>query len=355
MDFVNFNRNGSEYVKSLINKAILDDSRTAVVSGKWIIDSAIRLPSNFTLVLQDCHLVMADNVYDNMFINEHHGTELGKTIDGTDCNVEIVGKGNAVLDGGNYNNLSERNHSSNGLPHVTKNCLIFFTNVDGFKISGISCINQRYWALNFLYSRNGYLGNINFCANDTAISQDGTVYHGLIRSKYADVLVKNADGIDLRQGCHDIVIENVTGFTEDDTIAITGLYGKFEKSYKVEGLIEDIYNVTVKNIKSSAYCTNVRLLNQGGVKLHDVLIDGVYDTSAEDPHLDVGRYAVRVGDVHLYGSRHSTKQETYNITIKNVNSRAEYAIAVAGAITNLVIENVTCRDGCKPLLDNTTE
>lgn len=80
MDFINFNRNGSEYVKSLINKAILDDSRTAVVSGKWIIDSAIRLPSNFTLVLQDCHLVMADNVYDNMFINEHHARNLVKLL-----------------------------------------------------------------------------------------------------------------------------------------------------------------------------------------------------------------------------------------------------------------------------------
>ena len=347
-----FTKNGSSYISSKIEEAVSNKSRTATVNGNWEISEAIRLPSNFTLILEDAHLRMADGVYSNMFVNENHETEIGKTTEGTDRNINIIGRGKAILDGGKYNGLSERNHSRDGLPHIRKNNLLLFTNVDGFKISGISCRNQRWWALNFVYCSNGYIGNIDFCACDIGIDENGNEYHGLIRSKYDEVLVKNADGIDLRQGCHDILIENITGFTEDDTIALTGLYGKIERHFEVSGLPIDIWNVTIRNIASASYCTNVRLLNQGEVKLHDILIDGVYDTSAESPYMDIGRHAVRVGDVHLYGTRHATKDETYNITVRNVRSRAPYAIALAGEMEGLVMYGIECFDGAKMLLDN---
>ena len=347
-----FNKGGSEYISSLIAAAVSDESRTATVSGNWIIDEAIRIPSNFTLILEDCHLRLADGSYTNIFVNEHHDTELGRTVAGRDRNIAIIGRGEAILDGGEYNGLSERNHSKDGLPPIWKNNLLLFTNVEGFKVSDLHCRNQRWWALNFVYCAYGYVGNIDFCACDIGIDADGNMYHGLIRDKYADVLVKNADGVDLRRGCHDIVIENITGFTEDDTIALTGLYGRIERHFEVSGLPIDIWNVTIRNIASASYCTNVRLLNQGEVKLHDILIDGVYDTSADSPHLDIGRHAVRVGDVHLYGTRHATKDETYNITIRNVRSRAPYAIALAGEMDGLVMYGIECFDGAKMLLDN---
>ena len=209
-----FKKGGSEYIASEIEKAIKNETRTATISGDWEIERAIRLPSNFTLILEDCHLRMADGSYSNMFVNQNHDTELGRTVAGTDRNISIWGRGRAILDGGKYNGLSEKNHSQNGLPPIWKNNILLFTNVDGFKVSDISCRNQRWWALNFVYCSNGYLGNIDFCANDTAIDENGNEYHGLIRDRYAEVLVKNADGIDLRQGCHDILIENITGFTE---------------------------------------------------------------------------------------------------------------------------------------------
>ena len=163
---------------------------------------------------------------------------------------------------------------------------------------------------------NGYIGNIDFCSNDTAIDENGNVYHGLKQKKYADVLVKNADGIDLRQGCHDILIENITGFTEDDSVALTALNGKLEQTFAVKGLSSDLCNVEIRNVRTAAFCTNVRLLNQGDVKLHDILIDGVYDMGDESPHIDNGIFAVRIGDTRLYGTRHATEDETYNITVK---------------------------------------
>ena len=343
--------NGCEYIESKINEAIENRSRTATVSGNFEIDHAIRLPSNFTLILQDCHLRMSDGSFSQMFVNEHHGTDLGRRVEGRDRNINIIGRGEAILDGGKYNGLSERNHSRDGMPPIWYNNLILFTNVEGFKISGISCQNQRWWALNFIYCAHGYLGNIDFCANDTAIDEQGNEYHCLNRDKYEEVLVKNADGIDLRQGCHDILIENITGFTEDDTVALTGLNGRLERTFAVEGLTSDICNVEIRNIASASFCTNVRLLNQGDVKLHDVLIDGVYDKAESSPHMDRGIFAVRVGDTHLYGARHSTKDETYNIQIRNVVGGGWYAVSLAGEIGNLVMYGIEAVNGAKMVLD----
>ncbi len=345
---------GSRYIEDAIRSAVEGGSCSAVITGRWLIDKAVRIPSNFTLILDSCHLRMADGCYENLFVNEHHDTPSGRTPEGTDRNITIIGRGEAVLDGGNYNGLSERTHRTNGLPPVWKNNLILFTNVNGFRISGISCRNQRWWALNFIYCANGYLGDIDFCACDLAVDRQGNTYRGLKRSKYSEVLVKNADGIDLRQGCHDITIENITGFTEDDSVALTGLNWQFEKEFAVEGLPSDICRIEIKNVATAAFCTNVRLLNQGDIKLHDILIDGVYDASENSEHMDSGLYAVRVGDVNMYGTRHATAEETYNITIRNVRARGQYAVALAGEIGNLVMENIECMGGTKLLLDNRT-
>lgn len=348
-DFGNFRKDGSAYINALIAEAVENESRTATVSGDMIIDEAVRLPSNFTLILENCHLRLADGCYANIFINEHLDTDIGRTTDGTDYNISIIGHGRAILDGGEHNGLTERNRE--GLPPLWKNNLILFSNVDGFKVSGISCIHQRWWATCFFYCRNGYIGDVYFEATDTGMDENGNVYRGLRYDRYEEAMVKNADGIDLRVGCHDIIIENITGFTEDDSIAITGLAGNLERGFAVAGMPTDIYNITIRNIRTSAFCTNVRLLNQSGIILHDVLIDGVYDTSENSPHMDRGKHTVRVGDPRLYGTRHATADETYNISIRNVRSRAAVAISLAGKMTNLSLFGVECFDGAKMIVD----
>ena len=346
-----FRVGGYEYITAKIEEAVCDGSRTAVISGCWEIDRAIRLPSHFTLILENCHLRQADGCFDNIFVNQHHDTEIGRTRTGTDRNISILGRGEAILDGGSYNGLSEKTQRQNGLPPIWKNNQILFTNVDGFRISDLHCRNQRWWALNFVYCANGYVGNIDFCANDTGIDENGCEYHGLRRDKYAEVLVKNADGVDLRQGCHDIVIENITGFTEDDSVALTALNGRLERTFAVEDLPTDLCRVEIRNVRTAAFCSNVRLLNQGAVDLHDILIDGVEDVAAQSPHMDRGIYAVRVGDTRLYGTRHATEDETYNISIRNVKGSGRYVISLAGAMKNLTMYGIEALGGAKMLLD----
>ena len=347
-----FQKNGAEHIEGLLRAAVANGSRRAVVTGAWEIARAVRLPSDITLVLSHCHLRMADGVFDNLFVNEHHGTDLGRTKAGTDRNIRILGEGEAILDGGTYNGLSERNSEKDGMPPIWKNNLVLFTNVEGFSIENVACKNQRWWALNFVYCSHGSLRNLDFCSSDLCVDEEGKPYHGLRHGHYNDVVVKNGDGIDLRQGCHDVHIENVTGFCEDDSVALTALNGVLERTFAVEGLPRDLCHITIRGVHSSSYCANVRLLNQGGIPLHDILVEDVVDTSDACPYMDRGIYGVRIGDTHLYGERHATKDETYSITVRNVASRgAIAALELAGDMKDLHIENVTHTEGGAVILD----
>lgn len=349
-----FKEGGAAHIRALIDEGIKNGSRTATVTGDWEIAEAVSLPSDFTLILENCHLRMADGTFDNMLRNEGCGDVLARRAGEGNRNIRILGVGEAILDGGEYNGLSERNAGRDGRPPMYVNNLLLFANVEGFRIRDIHCRNQRWYALCFLYCGHGVIENIDFCSNDTCIDEEGRVSHYVRYDNRKDVLVQNADGIDLRTGCHDIKVENITGFTEDDTIALNGIIKKDGFiAFEVPGKPLDICRVEIKNVRSAAHCSNVRLLSQGGVPLHDILVDGVYDTSAESPHMDVGGNGVRVGDVFLYGARHATEDEMYNITVRNVRSRASgAAVNLGGRMRNLVLENIEAFDGAIPLLDN---
>ena len=277
-----FQKNGAGHIREMINDAVAVGTRACTVTGNWEMEDTVLIPSDFTLRLCDCHLIMADNTFCNMFRNESAGT--GKC----DRDIVIEGSGRVILDGGTYNGLSEKTSGKDGNPHISVNNILLFVNVEGFKITGLHVRNQRWWALNFLYCRRGLLRDLDFCSDDVWIDAIGNTHHGLRRDKYAAVRVKNSDGIDLRAGCRDILIENITGFTEDDTVALTGLWGTMEQRYYVQDMPTDICNVTIRNVNSAAYCSNVRLLNQSGIKLYNILIDGVMDASLGSEHMDRG-------------------------------------------------------------------
>ena len=348
-----FLANGGNFIQNEISKALSESKRMTKVTGNWLIEKTVRIPSDFTLILEDCHLRMADGTYCNMFTNEGCRTEKGKTIEGTDRNIKIIGIGRAILDGGEYNGLSERNHNKDGRPHICVNNLILFTNVDGFEIKDLHLRNQRWWAMNFIYCRYGKIKDIDFRSNDISIGADGKLTHGL--SQKERPLVCNADGIDLRVGCHNILIENITGFTQDDSVACTALNETMEKDFEVKGLSTDLYNIMIRNINTSTMHGNIRLLNQGGTKLYNILIDGVFDASKDCPYLEknlrTGR-TICIGSDTPYGGRHSTKDETYNITIKNVYSRAKSAIVVDGSVSHLNVDNINGFDGCENIILN---
>lgn len=350
---MNITENGGDIIQKMIDEACENSTFKAVVTGNYEIEKTILIPSGFYLVLENCYLRMADNTFCNMFTNENCRTEKGRTNEGTDHNITIEGKGTVILDGGTYNGLGERNSLKDGNPPISVNNMILFANVERFQISGLSIRNQRWWAMNFIYCCHGKIRDIDFCSNPLVVDESGKVSIGFQDTPdQANHLVKNGDGIDLRAGCHDIMIENITGFCEDDTIAFTGLNGKLEKRYGVEGACSDMYNLIVRNVNACSFCSIVRLLNQSGVKLFNVLIDGVYDDSRSCRYMDKGLFGIRIGDVHMYGDRHATEDECFNITVKNVFTRAKCVLDIAGSMKDVTLENIKGFDGNEQFIQN---
>ena len=339
---MSFIKKGGTYIQQQIDAA----KNTVTITGDYEIEQTILLPSGFHLVLDNCYLKMADNTFCNMFANRHvHEPGV------TDENISIEGRGNVILDGGTYNGLSERNHSKDGRPHISVNNMLLFAGVEGFKIHNLHIRNQRWWAMNFLFCKNGHISNIDFLSDATRVDDNGEIKYGLLRNCYESVRIKNSDGIDIRRGCKNIIIENITGFTEDDMIAITSLPGKMEALHAAPNANTDICGIVVRNVVGSAYCSLVRLLCQGGGKLYNVLVDGVMDTSATCPCLDMGGYGVRVGDTHAYAAGQPTETEFYNINIRNVFYRGKTAVLIAGTIGTHSVENIMPFDTCTTAID----
>ena len=350
-----FIQNGEKIIQGLIAQAKQQGKTNVVISGNYMINDTIIIPSDTTLVLQDCHLRLADNTFCNIFRNAVCYDTENRTTQNADKNIKIIGIGKAILDGGNYNGLSERNCCKEGRPHIYVNNILLFSNVEGIEIRDIKITNQRYWALNFIYCRYAYIGNIEFIGDYQRYDENHNLVKGLIKGPNDCCMTQivNADGIDLRVGCHDFTIENIRGFTEDDTVALTALPSDNELRFSVENESVDIYNITIRNIVTSCFCASVRLLNQGGARLYNVLIDGVRDASL-DTRYYVGRGSatIRIGDEHMYGTRHSYKDETFNVIIRNVFTRAGKGLALAGEMTNVVYENVFGFDNCPLLVDD---
>jgi len=295
------------------NKLVIPRINPRTGEPLWEITETIYLPSNFTLILDNCHLRMADGVFCNMFCNENAYSK--------ECeeqnNISVIGIGSALLDGGIPNGLTEKTSHTNGMPGIENNTMILFRNVSGFTVENIHMREQRWWGITFMYCDHGRISNIDFAATN---------------------ITPNQDGIDLRVGCHDIVIENISGFTGDDTIALTGVTGKLYETFRVKSKCDDIYNVIIRNVISHVSGGHhiVRLLNHDCVCLYNILIDGILDTSDGIN----AKAALKIGDARYSHIRRSALGETHNITARNIISRAKVGVLLGGTVSDSYFSNV---------------
>ena len=327
-----------------VNRVVIPRHNQRTGKDLWVIEDTIFLPDDIEVLVDDAHLVLADGTYCNIFANERLGTDLGRTPEGEQKNIVLRGRGNAVLDGGNYNGLSERNCLKDGRPHISKNTPVFFVNVRNLRVENLRIVNQRWWGITNVFVRDSVFRNISFRADLSRIDENGVHYPGEAPRNYSEIYVKNADGIDLRVGCHNICIENVSGFTEDDTIALTAL-GEFERKqgYMVSGRDTDIHHVTIRNVSADAYvCSIVRLLCENGNKIYNIEVDGVTDLRRDDSYQT--QYAVRIGDC-AYGHSSSSMGDMHDIAVKNVVSRARCAVGLCKSLKDSTIENITVLEG----------
>jgi hypothetical protein len=307
--------------------------RRLVVTGNHMIGETVWLPSRFTLELVGAHLTQVSGTFCNIFRADNAE------------DVVIIGKPGAdgkpsTLDGGEYNGLSEKNANREGRPPIWVNNMILFTNVKRFRVEGLHMTKQRWWAANFVGCSEGTIRNLSFLADHTSITEDGTVLDILRAGKYHEIRVKNADGVDLRAGCHDIVIEDITGFTEDDTVALTCLPGRTEKWFLPPDAEYEIRDITVRRVHSSSCCSIVRLLAQGGTQMHRILVEDVRDTGdGETYYTGHAHTVVNLGDCHAYSKPQATPADVTDITIRKVGTHAQ-PLLVRGAVSRLTAEEI---------------
>jgi len=331
----------SERIESAISSALKNGSNSIEIPRMnkarqeplWIIDKAIVLPSDFTLILRDCLVRLAPGTKDNIITNS--GTRQ-QPIKGNQ-NINILGIGNAVLSGG-----LEANWEKPGDKNGYKTIGILLCNTQHFIIQGIKMEETQTWAISVENGcAFGRIANIEFANSN----------------KYP-----NQDGIDIRKGCNNIIIENITGTTGDDCIALTGLRNDgskpdFGMQVGGDGITEndDIYNITINNIKAKVAGGHhiVRLLNHDGIKMYNIFISNVMDISM--PNEKRCKAAVKIGDTNYSSIAHNKLGETSNIFIHNVLSRAEYVVKIQGTLKDAVITNIAGFDSVTSLVDYGTE
>ncbi len=329
----------SDRIEAAIAKAVEGGERSIEIprmnaqSGQplWLVERAIMLPSDFTLVLRDCTVELAPGVQDNLIRNE--GT-LKEPMEGN-RNIRILGYGNALLSGGKKSHFDPPGDRSGW---QTIGILLY--GVEYFTIDGFSMGETQAWAISVEHGcAYGRISNLAFNSSNK---------------------MPNQDGVDIRKGCHDILIENITGATGDDTVALTGLRSDKpptpgRKPMQIGGRSptenDDIYNITIRNV--IAKCTGghgiIRLLNQDGVRMYNITIRDVVDSSTSSERRV--HSAIRVGDTNYSSIKRSEMGEMFNIVIDNVVSRGRSVVLIKGPLCDSTITNIRGFDGCTKMVD----
>ena len=319
--------NDSQTIQNAVNYAAETGLGKVVIprfnerTGKalWDLPEAVLLPSDMTIILDGCHLRHADDSHDNLFRNSNMWTDEGKTLEGEQHDIRIIGQGNAWIDGGKHNGVFEQTHRDN--PGKYRGMIwqipLNFSNVRNMEIRGIKFFETRYWALCFHYCRWVMLSDLHF--------ENSGLY-------------ENQDGIDLRCGCEYFTIQNITGWTGDDVVALTAMAWGNSAALKVEGKTWDTHDVTIKNIIASSHgCGIIRFLVEGGAREYNLTVDGIKDITQS-----VSGTAILMGtsDNHFADPPHRMP-DFKNVVIRNITTCSQRALSIAETCRDVLIENVT--------------
>ncbi len=315
----------------------------------WLLDSAILLPGDTVLEFDNCHLKMSDKCRDNMIRSANCGAGI------TDIQplrgIHIHGVGSVLLEGADRpratgdggKTLGERTFGTDAGAESEsqtgdwRNIGILMASVEDFSIRNLGMKDSHCWAISLERCAHGTLRDLDFASSGRKVIEG------------VEQTVLNQDGVDLRMGCHDIVIENITGYSGDDLIALTAIPNPESVAGSLcstmvsscrdrGGGLDDIRNVIIRNVRG--YCKGghhiVRLLNTPGVRMHDIILDGLLDTSPAGMRC---RAAVKVGDSN-YGGGVAPLGDTSRIIVNNVMSRSEHTIMIGGSLCDSIISNV---------------
>ena len=316
----------------------------------WLLDSAILVRENTTLILDHCHLKLSDRCRDNMIRSANCG--LGITDIQPVEHVHIIGLGHALLEGADHpratgdsaKTLGKRSYGTDAGKEGEsqtgdwRNIGILLASVAHFSIENLHIKDSHCWAISLERCGFGRVCDIRF-------SSEGSMVVDGVRQT-----TLNQDGLDLRQGCHDIDIERITGHTGDDLLALTNInhasaVAGTDTSTMVsaancrEGGIDDIRNIFIRQIAGHSVGRHhvVRFLNAGGLKIYNVVLDGLIDTSPPDAPC---KATVKIGDANPAWGGVTPVGDTSRFLLSNISSASRYTILIAGSLVDSSISGV---------------
>ena len=311
------------------DRTVVLGKNPASPDGTWMITHAILLPDDFTLVLDDCRIELAPGTRDNIIRN---AGAVGYRRVAPNRNIKVLGRGNAVLCGGRSNHFEPvRSGDRNGWRAIG----ILFCAVTDYELAGFTLEETQCWGISQENGcANGWVHDIRFADSNKMLNQDG---------------------VDIRKGCHDIRVENISGVCGDDVVALTALRREADANRVIAksscqiggdwpGPDDDVYNITVRNIR--ARCSGghgiVRLLVQDGIQMHHIEVLNVVDTTdvaAGEPRCQA---TIRIGDVNYWSIRRNELGEMHHITVRDVASSGHVAVWIKGPLCDSSVTGIRC-------------
>jgi len=344
----------------------------------WLLDRAILLPENTTIIMQNSKIKLSDKCRDNFFRTANCG--IGIEFPERIYNVHIEGKGLCILEGADHPRATGDSSKilADPCPYEVEDLIkladwipeerrtpetidfwdrhdhsygtdagkegesqhgdwrgigVLFANLENFSIKNIRIKDSHGWAISLEECAYGSVEKIHF---DSRMSK---IIDGMRQN------VENQDGLDLRNGCHDIIISDITGRTGDDVVALTACAGD---KYIPGGSLDsthvmhsdwtkrdrNIHDIVIRNVVAYSHlCYIVRLL-PANTKIWNVVIDGIIDKTPEG-QTHSGTFSLGAGE---YGKH--TKDGLTSITISNVICNSNQGISVGEYLKDSVISNV---------------
>lgn len=354
-------------------------------SGVWLLDSAVQLPSNITVILDNCIIQLSDSSRDNMFRSNNVG--LGITNPKWNYNISIIGIGEVTLKGANNprstgdgsktlsincekdkDNLkksggqweyditygSDAGKEGRKQTGDWRNIMILMAYVDGFTLKNVNIEKTHAWAVS-------HERVLNADISDIRINNPGgwQIING--KKQYFE----NRDGINLRHGCKNFRINNISGDTGDDFIALSVLGPIDEKhdggvinstmvtSITWRGPEDNTEWVFITNINCKTPQWGIAIRANDMASINNVYSNGVFYKSTGGQVLSVGdsqffQYDTRspVGRnnaIMLVGGRgyglDSQPGKINNIHAMNIFGDGGYLINIASPIANCSFTN----------------
>ena len=231
-----------------------EGEKTLIFDGRdFFIDRAITLPSDTTVIVDNCTVKQNDYVYDNVFRGDNlilsgidpHGIPIDVT---PIRNIKIIGKGDARIVGTDkpkigYHPFFKEYQEMTGDFWGWRTLMFSFSYATHIEIAGLKLRQTMCWAICFDNCQECHVHDLDIRSN-----------------------VKNGDGIDFRSGCNHCTVENITGFTSDDTVACTALsQGKTDRPLSKylsslepynashENIDTDVHHITIRNVRTGGY------------------------------------------------------------------------------------------------------